>query len=73
MIALGLFVFSTTTLLASACTDWKSVDLKRPDIPSLDNVNVLIEENQSVDIQVRDGWARYHGAMEREKAAINHG
>ena len=52
MIALGLLVLSTTTLLASACTDWKSMDLKRPDIPSLDNVDVLIEENQSVDIQV---------------------
>ena len=55
MIALGLFVFSTTTLLASACTDWKSMDLKRPDIPSLDNADVLIEENQSVDIQVIPG------------------
>ena len=69
MIALGLFVFSATMLLTSACTDWKAVDLKSPDIPSLDIADVLIEENQSVDIQVRDGKARNHDAKE----AVNHG
>ena len=69
MIALGLFVFSATMLLTSACTDWKAVELKRPDIPPLDIADVLIEENQSVDIQVRDGKARNHDAKE----AVNHG
>ena len=52
MIALGLFVFSSTTLLASACTDWKSMDLKKPDIPSTDNTDVFYQESQSVDVQV---------------------
>ena len=50
MIALGLLLLSTT--FASACIDWKSVDLKKPEIPSMGDVDVFIEESQSVDIQV---------------------
>ena len=52
MIALGLLVFSSTTLLASACTDWKSMDLKKPDIPPTDNTDVFYQDSQSVDVQV---------------------
>ena len=51
MIALGLLLFSSTTF-ASACIDWKSMDLKKPEIPLMDDLDVFIEESQSVDIQV---------------------
>ena len=50
MIALGLLLLSTT--FASACIDWKSVDLKKPEIPLMDDLDVFIEESQSLDIQV---------------------
>lgn len=55
MLVLGLLLFSTAPplLLASACTDWKSMDLKKPDIPLMDNgqLQVFIEESQSVEVQ----------------------
>ena len=52
MIAFGLLLLSSTTL-ASACTDWKSLDLKKPEIPSsILNVDMIIQENQSVEVQV---------------------
>ena len=51
MIALGLLLFSSTTF-ASACIDWKSINLKEPEIPLMDDLDVFIEENRSVEIQV---------------------
>ena len=51
--ALLLLSSSASLLLAaSGCADWKSLDLKKPEIPATDNDLALIQEDQSVDVQV---------------------